>query len=184
MMGVVGYLHERESGSFRSSRFRRCKQNVKDWLERLSASPALNQVRIFILFLVTILVLVCYFLLVLQCFSSRSLFDLWPRLFGCHVMSLRHWCHQSDLEAVHLRPVGYNVGEVKVAGVLLLTLDPLVIITFACSSLEHYCYVHWHYHCTNTVVVVLVLHCHQFAVRSFFHSSEFSSKVKSLSVCD
>ena len=172
MMGIVGYLHERESGSFRSSRFRRCKQNVKDWLERLSASPALNQVRIFILFLFTILVLVCYFLLVQLCSSSLSFFDLWqgslavscyesaslmPSVwFGScppQISGICWGCKGCRGPAADLGPIGhYNICMQLTWALLLCTL--------------------WHYHCTNTVVVVVLLvllHCHQFAVRSFFH---------------
>ena len=43
-MGFTGFIRERENGSFRSQRYRTCKQSVQNWLERLSAAPAVNQV--------------------------------------------------------------------------------------------------------------------------------------------
>ncbi|KAK7107082.1 pneumococcal serine-rich repeat protein-like [Littorina saxatilis] len=42
-MGILGFLNERETGSFKAQRYRQCHKSVREWLERLSASPVLNQ---------------------------------------------------------------------------------------------------------------------------------------------
>ena len=43
MKGLLGYLHNRELDLKSNSRVTECKEDLTEWLEKLSAKPVLNK---------------------------------------------------------------------------------------------------------------------------------------------